>query len=179
MQIVLSPDPILRQVSEPCEVGDKSLKHLAKQMAKAMYKNNGCGLAAPQVGVLKRLIVIDCDVETEDKNPIYLVNPEILETSGDPVVDEEGCLSCPGIAVPVKRRPFAKVRYFDLDGQECEIEGDGLLGRCLQHEIDHLEGKTLFESCDPIARINALREYDEALASGAKPGETSVEPRVR
>lgn len=95
------------------------------------------------------------------------------------MVDEEGCLSCPGIAVPVKRRPFAKVRYFDLDGQECEIEGDGLLGRCLQHEIDHLEGKTLFESCDPIARINALREYDEALASGAKPGETSVEPRVR
>jgi len=179
MQIVLSPDPILRQQSEPCEVGDKSLKRLARQMAKVMYKNNGCGLAAPQVGVLKQLVVVDCDVDTEEKHPVYLLNPEVVETSGDVVEEEEGCLSCPGIAVPVKRPPFAKVRYTDLEGNECIIEGDGLLGRCLQHEIDHLHGRTLFESCDPIARIQALREYDAALAAGAKPGEMSTETRVR
>lgn len=180
MQIVVAPDPILRQVAEPCEVGDKSLKRLAKQMAKAMYKNNGCGLAAPQVGVTKRIIVIDCGDPEDGQNPITLINPEILETSGTPVTEEEGCLSCPGIAVPITRPPYAKVRYVDLDGQEQTIEGDGLLGRCLQHEIDHLNGVTLFESADPMARIQALRDYELAKAQGARPGETKVSaPRVR
>lgn len=179
MDIVLSPDPMLRQVCEPCEVGDNSLKKLAKQMAKAMYKNNGCGLAAPQVGVLKRIIVVDCDTESEEQDPLVLINPILVDVSGEEVVEEEGCLSCPGISVPVKRKPFASVRYFDLDGEEWIIEGDGLLGRCLQHEIDHLDGKTLFESCEPSARIEALRAYDEARAAGAKPGETSSKARVR
>lgn len=184
MKIIIAPDPLLRQVCEPCVPGDKSLKKLARQMAKDMYKNDGCGLAAPQVGMLKRLIVIDCDVESDQQNPITLVNPEILETSGDPVTEEEGCLSCPGISVPITRPPFARVKYFDLEGNECTIEGDGLLGRCLQHEIDHLNGRTLFESCSPIDRITALREYDAALAAGARPGETEVpehsrRPRIR
>lgn len=184
MKIVLSPDPMLRQVCEPCAPGDASLRKLARQMAQDMYENDGCGLAAPQVGVLKRIIVIDCDVESERQNPIALVNPEILETSGDPVTEEEGCLSCPGISVPITRPPFARVKYFDLDGNERTIEGDGLLGRCLQHEIDHLNGRTLFESCSPIDRLKALREYDEALAAGARPGEVSIDslsrmPRVR
>ncbi len=172
MKIVLSPDPVLRQVCEPCRVEDKSIKKLAKQMAKAMYKNSGCGLAAPQVGALKRLVVIDCDTETDEQNPIFLVNPEIVELQGDPVIEGEGCLSCPGITVPIARPPFAKVRFLDLDGEEWTIEGDGLLGRCLQHEIDHLDGKTMFEVCDPMARIEALRAYEVALAAGAKPGET-------
>ena len=184
MHIVLSPDPTLRQVAEPCQVGDSSLKKLAKQMAKAMYKTDGVGLAAPPVDVLKRFVVIDVDVESDERNPMYLVNPEVVEASGDPVKEDEGCLSCPGISVPVTRPPFVKVRYYDLDGNECFIEGDGLLGRCLQHEIDHLDGRTLFEVCDPLDRIQALRDYDMALASGAKPGETSSSrgsegPRVR
>lgn len=177
MKIVLSPDPTLRQVAEACTPGDASIAKLAKKMAKAMYKNDGVGLAAPQVGVLKRVIVVDCDVESEEHNPLFLVNPEIIETQGEPVKEDEGCLSCPGIAVPVTRQPYVKVRYFDLEGNECEVEGDGLLGRCLQHEIDHLNGRTLFEACDPIDRIQALRDYEEALAGGAKPGET--QPRVR
>ena len=177
MKIVLSPDPTLRQVAEPCTPGDPSLSKLAKNMTKTMYKNDGVGLAAPQVGILKRLIVIDCNVDTEERTPTVLVNPEVIETSGEPEKGDEGCLSCPGISVPVTRAPFARVRYYDLEGNECEIAGDGLLGRCLQHEIDHLDGRTLFESCDPIDRIQALRDYEQALASGAKPGETS--PRVR
>ncbi len=172
MNIVLSPDPMLRQVCEPCRVEDKSIKKLAKQMAKAMYKNNGCGLAAPQVGVLKRVVVVDCDTESDEKNPIYMINPELVELQGDPIVMGEGCLSCPGITVEIARPPFAKVRFLDLDGEEWTIEGDGLLGRCLQHELDHLDGKTMFEVCDPMTRIEALRAYEVALANGAKPGET-------
>lgn len=177
--IVQSPDPILNTVCEPCEVGDKSLKKLAKQMAKAMYKNDGCGLAGPQLGVTKRIVVIDCDTESNEQNPIVLVNPVLMETKGDPVTENEGCLSCPGISVPITRPPWARVRYFDLDGEEWEIEGDGLLGRCLQHELDHLDGITMFERAEPLVRIEALQAYERARAAGARPGETSVEARVR
>lgn len=100
LPVVEYPDPILRQVCEECDIKDKSLKKLAKQMAKTMYKNNGCGIAAPQVGVLKRIIVIDCDQEDGRQDPITLINPEILELKGEFVTEEEGCLSCPGISVP-------------------------------------------------------------------------------
>ena len=177
LKIIESPDPILSTVCEPCVPGDKSLKKLAKQMERAMYANDGVGLAAPQVGVSKRIIVID--VSPEDvRDPLVLVNPEIVELSGEPEIDEEGCLSCPGISVPIERKTWAKVRYYDLDGEEWEIEGDGLLARCLQHEIDHLNGITLFESASPRERIKALAAYEEAKRAGAKPGQTSV-PKVR
>lgn len=110
LPIVISPDPILATVCEPCEPGDKSLKRLSKQMAHAMYKNYGCGIAAPQVGVTKRLVVIDVDWDGEkgEKNPIVLVNPEIVELAGEPEEGGEGCLSCPGVTVPVKRQPWAR-----------------------------------------------------------------------
>ncbi len=173
LKIVQSPDPLLNQVCPPATAFDRSLRKLAKQMEKAMYANDGVGIAAPQVGVLTRLVVID--VSPEDvRDPLVLVNPEVVELQGDPVAEEEGCLSCPGILVPVERRPWARVRYRDLDGEEWEISGDGLLGRCLQHEIDHLEGRTLFESASPRERIRALKNYEDARRQGAKPGETSV-----
>ena len=173
LKIVESPDPLLNRVSEPCDVSDRSLKKLAKQMEKAMYAYDGVGIAAPQVGVLKRIIVID--VSPEDvRDSLVLVNPEILELDGEPETEEEGCLSCPGITVAVTRKPWAKVKYSDLNGEEWEIEGDGLLGRCLQHEIDHLNGVTLFESASPRERIRALKAYEEARRLGVKPGDTSV-----
>ena len=177
MQIVLSPDPTLHQVAEACDPGDESLVPLAQCMAETMYENTGVGLAAVQVGVLKRLIVVDCDVEAEERNPLFLVNPLVLETSGEPETEEEGCLSCPGIAVPITRKPRVLVSYCDLAGEQRTIEADGLLGRCLQHEIDHLEGKTLFDTCSPLDRIQALKDYEIALATGSLPGETSA--RVR
>lgn len=171
LKIVTAPNAGLQSICEPCDLNDGSIKKLAHRMAQTMYKNNGCGLAAPQVGILKRLVVIDCGDPEEEPNPIFLINPEIIALEGDPIEDGEGCLSLPGISVMVKRQPFARVRYFDLDGDECIIEGDGLLGRCLQHEIDHLDGKTLFETCSPINKVKALRDYQEALARGARPGE--------
>lgn len=177
LKIVTSPDPLLNQVCEPCNPKDRSLKKLAKQMERSMYANDGVGLAAPQIGVLKRIIVID--VSPEDvRDPLVLVNPEILELGGELVTEEEGCLSCPGISVPVERKEWARVSYFDLKGEEWEIEGDGLLARCLQHEIDHLNGVTLFESASPRERIKALKAYEDARRAGAKPGETSI-PKVR
>ena len=175
IKIVQSPDPLLNQVCEPCDPKkDKTLKRLSKQMANIMYKNNGVGLAAPQVGVLKRIIVVDCDWDEETRDPIVLLNPEIVEIKGEPITDGEGCLSIPGITVPITRQPWVRVRYLDLEGELWEIESDGLLGRCLQHEIDHLNGKTLFESCSPTDRIAAVTEYETAIAAGAKPGETSI-----
>ena len=171
LKVVLYPDEGLLQVCEECDLADKTLPKLAKQMAKTMYKNSGCGIAAPQVGVNKRLIVVDCDQDEGRRDPIVLVNPELVETRGRLVTEGEGCLSCPGITVPIARREIAVVRYFDLEGTQWEIEGDGLLGRCLQHEIDHLNGKTLFESADLKTRVQALADYEDALARGAKPGD--------
>ena len=174
MKVVNVPDPVLKMVCDPCTPGDPSLKKLAKKMANTMYKTDGCGIAAPQVGLPIRLIVIDCDTESGAENPITLVNPEIVKLDGPMVEDTEGCLSCPGISVPITRHEWAHVKYYDLDGKECEISGDGLLGRCLQHEIDHLNGRTLFESCSPMARLKALQDYQAAVAAGAKPGDVSI-----
>lgn len=172
MKIIQSPDPALRATCEECKVGDPSLAKLGKKMAATMYKNAGCGLAAPQVGILKRFVVVDCnDPDENEPDPLFLVNPVVEETWGDEVEGLEGCLSLPGISVPIVRKEWARVRYFDLEGNECVIEGDGLLGRCLQHEVDHLDGKTLLESCAPIHRMQALRDYQEALKAGARPGE--------
>lgn len=174
LTIVTSPDPVLATECEPADPKDKSLKRLAKQMAHAMYKSHGCGIAAPQVGVTKRLIVVDCEDEAYGEDPLILLNPVVMETKGEPEIIEEGCLSVPGITVPVSRQPWARVRYQDFEGDLWEIEGDGLLGRCLQHEIDHLNGITLLESAIPEARLTAIREYEEARRLGAKPGDTDT-----
>ena len=165
---------MLNAVCEDADPSDKSLKRLAKQMAQAMYKNNGVGIAGPQVGVLKRIIVIDCDIDTDERNPIVMLNPVVVETKGEPEVGEEGCLSLPGISVPIARPPYARVHYQDFNGDLWELEGDGLLGRCMQHEIDHLNGITLFESCTPEARLEALEAYRKAKEAGAKPGDTEI-----
>ena len=178
LKIVMSPDPLLNKVSEPCDPTDPSLRELAEQMIEAMYENNGVGLAAVQVGVLKRLIVVDCN-PSDEPDPIALVNPEIIELDGEPVTDMEGCLSCPGIDVPIERRPWARVRYCDFDGQAWEIASDGLLGRCLQHEIDHLNGITLFEAAKPRDRIHALSAYAEAQRTGADGNAKQSEAKVR
>ena len=177
MQLIKSPNPVLLEKSDACDVNDNTLKDLATQMQEVMYHYNGIGLAGPQVGVLKRIIVIDTDYDpdnfAETKNPITLINPEIIERSKQQEVSDEGCLSCPGISAPVLRHTSVKVKYFDLQGKQQTIEATDMLAKCLQHEIDHLEGKTLFQTSLPEARIQLLQDYQEALARGAIPGETS------
>ena len=164
-------DPCLEKVCHPATEFNERLHLLLDDMRETLEESGGVGLAAPQVGILRRV----CIVEDSEGEIIELVNPEIVELAGEPEEGGEGCLSCPGVTVPVKRQPWARVQYYDLDGELWEIEGDGLLGRCLQHEIDHLNGKTLFESCDPVTRIEALRAYEEAKANGARPGDTDIE----
>ena len=178
MHIYTSPDPVLREVCEPVELGDKSMKRTAKHMLKEMYKADGVGLAAPQVGLLIRMVVIDTTYVEEDengkakkKNPIVLINPEVVDHSEETIDSTEGCLSLPGITVDVKRWAWVTVKAYDADYNEVEYTGDGLFGRCMQHELDHLDGITLFEKADPIERIKALEEYKAARERGAKPGE--------
>ena len=173
--IVTQEDKILHKVCREQVKFDERLHQLLDDMAETLENANGVGLAAPQVGVLKRLVVIDCEQEDGAREPIVMLNPVIVAREGEPVAEDEGCLSIPGISVPIARPPFARCRYYDLDGQLWEIEGDGLLGRCLQHETDHLDGVTMFERAEPMARLKALEDYERALAAGARPGETSVE----
>jgi len=180
MRIILAPNPFLREKSAPVALDEiKSLKATAEQMAKLMYKNQGCGLAAPQVGVNKRLIVIDVtpldeNDEIVEKNPVFYINPVIKRLWGDKELGDEGCLSIPGIQIPIERYNNIEVEALDLNGEGFTVETEGFYARALQHELDHLEGKTMFEHLDPLERIEVFKEYEEALKAGAKPGDTSV-----
>lgn len=178
MRIITSPDPLLHEVCEPVEIGDKSAKRLAKQMLREMYKDDGVGLAAPQVGVLKRIVVIDTQWPQEDekgrpmkKRPLVFINPQIVEHSDERVKNLEGCLSVPGISCEIERWSWVKVKCYDENFNEVIREGDGLFGRCMQHELDHLDGITLFERLSPLDRLAKLEEYKAAVERGAKPGE--------
>lgn len=175
MKIVEWPDAALKQICHDCKLGDKSLKRIAKQMAQLMYKTHGVGIASPQVGLDIRLIVIDCeDEEYYGKDPLVLVNPVIVERKGSAIESSEGCLSLPGISVVVERSPYVRVRYYDLEGELWELEGEGLLSMCLQHEIDHLDGKTLIEKATPERRLQAVADLSAARKAGARPGEVNT-----
>ena len=142
LPILRFPDPRLKKVAVPVQDVDETIRRLARDMAETMYEAPGIGLAATQVDVHKRLIVIDIS-ETRD-GLLVLVNPEIVEIEGTQVC-EEGCLSVPGIYDKVERAESVVVRYLDLEGKEKRFEADGLLAVCLQHEIDHLDGKVFVE----------------------------------
>lgn len=175
-EIVIAPDERLRTVCEPVETIDDDVKKLAKRMAKAMYKYEGCGIAAPQVGELKRIVVIDCEWGGEPgdkKNPLFLINPEIVEASEEKAVGAEGCLSVPGVSFDIERSTSVVVHAYDLEGRLMQYEAaNNLFCVCLQHEIDHLNGITMLERLEPTERLRGMREYQEALAAGARPGET-------
>lgn len=142
LPILRYPDPRLHTRAVPVERVDDDIRKLVADMAETMYEAPGIGLAATQVNVHRRVVVIDV---TEDKSGLMaLINPEILERSGEQVC-EEGCLSVPGIYEKVTRAERVKVRALDENGQSREIEADGLLAVCIQHEIDHLDGKVFVE----------------------------------
>ncbi|MGI5989516.1 MAG: peptide deformylase [Lachnospiraceae bacterium] len=148
-------DEILRKKAKEVKILTPRLKQLIGDMYDTMYDANGVGLAAPQVGVLRRIVVIDCG-----DNPITLINPVIVEKDGEQV-GEEGCLSVPGKVGVVSRAMHCKVRALNADMQEYEVEGDGLLARCLQHEIDHLDGKMYVDIATEMHDVSMEPEDEE------------------
>jgi len=167
--ILRYPDARLREVSKPVTTFDAELRQLVEDMRDTMYLSEGAGLAAIQVGVALRLFIIDPEVAGRgpDDPPLALVNPELLSISEEIQTGDEGCLSFPGIFVPVPRGQRARVRAQDVDGATFEVEGEGLLARALQHEIDHLTGRLLIDMVGPVKRQiikRKMRKENEAEA---------------
>ena len=138
--IIIEPDPILRKKSEPVLKVDLNLQNLMNDMLETMYSAPGIGLAAVQIGILKRLIVIDISKENEKKNPLFLINPQIIKKSKETSLYEEGCLSLPGHFAEIERPAECSLDYIDFDGKKKNLKAKGLLATCIQHEMDHLEG---------------------------------------
>lgn len=173
MDVLVHPNAALKLVSERVDpASENDLKDLCKRMARIMYDAPGVGLAAPQIGVLKRVIVYD--LEDEKGNVIALCNPQIIESGEETEVDEEGCLSLPGISVPIERPARVVCEAQSIGGKDVRIEAEGFHARVLQHEIDHLDGVLILDRATPDERKSALQRYWDALEHGAKPGQTSI-----
>ena len=157
-EILVVPDPILKQVSKPVETVDDDLRVLMDDMLQTMYAAPGIGLAAIQVGVPKRVIVMDLAREGEPPAPRYFVNPEILWASEETAPYEEGCLSVPEIFDEVERPSRVKLRYLDYDGKVVEEDAEGLYAVCIQHEMDHLEGVLFIDYLSRLKREQAVKK---------------------
>lgn len=155
-EIVKYPDPVLSTPAQPVTAFDEDLKTLVEEMLESMYAAHGIGLAAPQIGLSKRLTVIDVNFKKDPADQIVLVNPEIIEREGKQL-EEEGCLSLPEIREKVNRAAKVKVRAQNLKGEWFEIEGEELLARAFQHEIDHLDGVLFVDHLSPLKRNMILR----------------------
>lgn len=168
-EILKAPDPRLKAVSQPVEVVDDDLRALMRDMLETMYGAKGIGLAAIQVGVPKRVIVMDLAAEGEEPAPRYFVNPEILEPSDETNVYEEGCLSVPDFYEEVERPLRCRIKFLDFDGQAQTIDADGLLATCIQHEMDHLNGVLFIDHLSRLKRELILRKLrkEQRLAAGA------------
>ena len=165
-KIVIEPDPILREKSEILEKVDDELRNLLDDMLETMYAAPGIGLAAVQVGVLKRLIVIDISKEKEKKNPLFLINPEIISKSKKTSIHEEGCLSLPGHFAEIERPAECQIKFIDYDGKEQELRANGLLATCIQHEIDHLNGVLFIDYLSKLKKdmiVKKLIKYKKEL----------------
>lgn len=157
--LIILPDPILREKSKPVERFDSSLVQFAEDMLETMYEAPGIGLAAIQVAEPRRLLVIDIAGKEGDPDPRIFINPEIV-ARGDGVSQyEEGCLSIPDYYAEVERPAQVIVTYQDLTGERCEIEADGLLATCLQHEIDHLNGVLFIDHISKLKRDMVVRKF--------------------
>ncbi len=152
------PEPLLKKISAPVVVFDDALKQLAQDMAETMYDVPGVGLAAPQVGVLTRLIVIDCSGKDNPPDLIVAVNPKIVAQEGESC-EEEGCLSIPEYYAPVKRFERVTMNYQDVEGLPQQRQADGLLAVAMQHEIDHLQGILFVDHLSPLKRSIFRKKY--------------------
>ncbi len=157
--LIILPDPLLRQVSKPVERVDDAVRSFADDMLETMYDAPGIGLAAIQVGEPLRMLVIDVSKEDEDREPRVFINPEIVASSDERSVYEEGCLSIPDYYAEVERPASVTVRYVDRAGTEQEVTADGLLATCLQHEIDHLNGVLFIDHISRLKRDMVVKKF--------------------
>lgn len=155
------PHPILKKKALPVEKVDDELRKTLDDMLETMYSAVGVGLAAPQVGISKRMLVIDTAHEGEEPQPMFFINPEIIAKSEEKVTCEEGCLSVPEQRAEVERYAYIKVRYLDYDGNEQEIESDDFLAIVLQHEMDHLDGILYIDRISRLKRQMLLKKLDK------------------
>ena len=160
--ILTAPDPRLQALSTDVEKVDAEIRKLVDDMAESMYAADGIGLAAVQIGVPKRVIVIDLDQKEGKKNPRAFINPKIIWASEEMAVFEEGCLSVPEIWDDVERPARIKAEYLDLDGKKVELEADGMLATCLQHEMDHLNGVLFIDHLSRLKRGMAIKKLTKA-----------------
>ncbi|WP_419907371.1 peptide deformylase [Hoeflea sp.] len=163
--LVLLPDPVLRAKSEPIERVDDDVQALADDMLETMYDAPGIGLAAIQVGIPRRLLVVDCSKEDEERNPIVVINPEIVARSDETSTYEEGCLSIPDYYAEVERPAHVTVEYVDREGKKQQVEAEGLLATCLQHEIDHLNGVLFIDHISKLKRDMVIKKFTKLAKS--------------
>ena len=168
-EILTAPDPRLRQKSAPVEVVDDSIRALMDDMLETMYEAKGIGLAAIQVNVPKRIIVMDLAGEEEEPKPLFLVNPEILDPSDETSLYQEGCLSVPEFFEEVERPAKCRVRYLDYPGKAQTVDAEGLFATCIQHEMDHLNGVLFIDHISRLKRDRIIRKLkkEQRLAETA------------
>lgn len=166
--ILLHPDPRLKKPCQPVDAITDDLRALADDMLATMYDAPGVGLAAPQVGILKRMIVMDCMKAPEAPRPMVLVNPQITWTSDERSTYEEGCLSIPDQYADVTRPAEVRVRWMQLDGTEIEEHFSDLWATCVQHEIDHLDGRLFIDYLGPIKRQLITRKMEKLKRDRAR-----------
>lgn len=175
LEIISIPDPILRKRSEPVERIDDDLKRLMDRMLQTMYDAPGIGLAAVQVGVPRRVVTLDvvnketAEGEAPVKEPMFLINPEILWRSDERGIYEEGCLSIPEYYAEVERPARIRFAYTDREGRRQEREADGILATCVQHEVDHLDGKLFIDHISKLKRDMVVKKFQKAAKTGTKP----------
>ena len=168
LEILKEPDPILRKKSDEVSKVDNDIRALMDNMLETMYQAPGIGLAAPQVGILKKVIVIDLAKEDEPKKPLFIVNPKIIWKSDELSSREEGCLSIPGYFAEVVRPTKCKLQYLDYDGKQQEIEAEDLLSTCIQHEVDHCDGVLFIDYLSKLKKDMIIKKLIKN-AYGEKP----------
>lgn len=168
LPIIIVPDPVLKQIAQPIENITDAVRKQAADMLDTMYDAPGVGLAANQVGMLNRLFVMDTDYrkEPESRNPIVMINPEIIWCSEEISVMEEGCLSIPQQYAEVERPKSVRVKYVNLDSQVCEWVGEDLASHCAQHELDHLNGVLFIDYLSRLKRNMILKKVDKMRTNG-------------
>ena len=167
LSIIMAPDPILKKRCAPVDRVDDEIRRVMDDMLETMYIAPGVGLAAPQVGVLLRIIVVDTSDGKGNRQPLKMANPEVVGASDEIILREEGCLSFPGQYEDVGRPATVRVRYLDYENEICEIDAEGLQSVCVQHEIDHLDGVLLVDHLSGLKRSIIIRRMAKLKKASA------------